>query len=260
MKGFIIEYDLDSQTHRNRLDPKALYKLMEEGTITWLDIDDAEIDDRSKADHLVKLLALTQILWFVTQIIGRLVQKLAITTLELFTLGIVTWAVIIYGVYWEKPFDIRHPVVVRVKVKQDFTARENVLRRVPVADYGAGPGIAHERMYVLICAVVSLAFSALHVAAWKFHFSTLTELWLWRTNSILCTVAPLLLALLFCLLPEPQDVPDINSKHWWFPGLLAVLYTIGRLYMFVEMFAGLRAAPASVYQTPQWSQYFPSIG
>jgi hypothetical protein len=52
----------------------------------------------------------------------------------------------------------------------------------------------------------------------------------------------------------PEIIEDINLFG------CASLYVLFRIYMFIEMFISLRAAPASVYQTPQWSQYFPSFG
>jgi hypothetical protein len=42
--------------------------------------------------------------------------------------------------------------------------------------------------------------------------------------------------------------------------ILCAPYVLCRTFMFVEMFVGLRAVPAGIYKTPQWSQYLPSIG
>lgn len=254
MGGLIVEYDDHGQPRRERLNPAKLYHYIQDGSLSWPEIKHTEIDDRSKADGIVKLLALTQILWFVVQIIGRVAQRLAVTTLELFTLGIVMWAMIIYGVLWEKPFDVRQPIVVRVQAKEGFTGREDQFKRVTIRGQILALSTAQENWCILICAILSLGFSALHVAAWNFHFSTITELWLWRANSISCTVASLLVALFAWLEYE---------SRWWLAFVVwpvAGIYTIGRLYMFAEMFAGLRAAPAGIYQTPQWSQYFPSFG
>jgi hypothetical protein len=254
MGGLLVEYDDHGQPRRERLEPSELYEYIQDGSLSWPQVDDTEIDDRSKADSIVKLLALAQILWFVAQIIGRVAQKLAGTTLELFTLGIVMWAVIIYVVLWEKPYDVRQPILVRVQAKEGFNVRENQFERVEIVGNNIVLSVASSRLCMLICALFSLGFSALHVAAWSFHFSTIAELWLWRANSTSCTVVPLLLALIFRV---HFDNESLYKLLFW---ALVGIYTIGRVYMFGEMFAGLRAAPAGIYQTPQWSQYFPSFG
>jgi hypothetical protein len=256
MGGLLVEYEENGQTRRERLEPENLYRYFRKGSLSWPIVEDVEIDDRSKTDGLVKLLALTQILWFVAQVIGRLAQRLAVTTLELFTLGIVMWAVIIYAVLWKKPFDVRQPIVVRVQAKEDFTVRENEFTRASIMIDPVALPESQIRLCYVICAVVSLGFSALHIAAWSFHFSTSVELWLWRVNSISCTIVPLIMtgSLWF---DADGNLSRAYAAYYIF---LIGIYTIGRLYMFGEMFAGLRAAPPGIYQTPQWSQYFPSFG
>jgi len=253
MGGFIIEYESNDQRFRKQLHPKKMFELLDRKLLPWPEIEDAEIDDRSKADGFVKLLAVAQILWFVTQTIGRAAQGMAMTTLELFTLGIVLCAVMIYGVLWEMPFDIQQPIVIHVQESGNIIDCNSDFERVSMMG-NSFVGLIDDRWCGIICTIVSLGFSALHVVAWNFHFSTNTELWLWRVSSIVCTVTPLGIAVL---------VWELLDLYEWLEDVLFLvlpaLYIIGRLYMFVEMFVSLRAVPASVYETPQWSQYFPSF-
>jgi len=254
MGGFIVE---DETGARQSLEVERLVRLFRRQTPPWPRVDDAEFEDRSKADGFVKLLALVQILWLVTQVIGRAVQGLATTTLELFTLGVVLWAIMIYAVLWKKPFDIQRPTVVYVQGAMKLDDRDPYDQRVEFTDHFK---IKREDMIwcVCVCAIVSLGFSALHVVAWKFHFSTSMEMWFWRVASIVCTVTPLLLSALFLWRGLGTSEGELDLENLC-SIMLAALYVIGRLYMFVEMFISLRAVPASVYETPQWSQYFPSF-
>jgi hypothetical protein len=65
MGGFIVEQDQnDTNTKVLLLHPEELWRLLQTGALPWSDIniDDQEIDDHSKADWIIKLLALTQII------------------------------------------------------------------------------------------------------------------------------------------------------------------------------------------------------
>lgn len=70
-----------------------------------------EIMDKSKADGLVKLLAVIQAVWFSLQCITRLSQNLTITLLEIHVLGHAICVVLIYLLWWSKPFDVNHATV-----------------------------------------------------------------------------------------------------------------------------------------------------
>jgi hypothetical protein len=234
------------------IEPADLFKLVQSKEVPWPEVDDRDIEARSKADWIVKLLALAQILWFVIQIISRAIQGLDITTLELFTQGIVFCAIVLYAVWWEKPFDVQQPIVIQAE------------DTVPVVSRFVGGGLEMEiinanRNFPLwlwaACLIVCLGFGALHLVAWNFHFPTQAERWLWRVSSLGCIVLPTLMCLYSILRERDVKFTDKRVNNGF-----AVLYVLFRIYMFVEMFVGLRSVPASVYQTPEWSQYFPAFG
>ncbi|KAF1355437.1 hypothetical protein BDV97DRAFT_267449, partial [Delphinella strobiligena] len=65
-----------------------------------------DIMDKSKANGLMKLLAVTQALWFCLQCITRLSQELPIALLEIHVFGYAVCAFLIYVLWWDKPFDV----------------------------------------------------------------------------------------------------------------------------------------------------------
>jgi hypothetical protein len=247
MGGFVIQSDIDDTQHQ-RVRPRKLLDMFKTGALPWPECTDDEIEDRSKADWLVKAIGLVQIFWFITQTIGRWAQGLAVTTLEIFTLGIVICAAITFLASWKKPFDVQVPIVIHTKTIisiSDYIDRvklekENVIGPAPTWTYLAG-------------LATFLVFGGIHVAAWNFHFPSLAEQVLWKVSSIGST------ALILLFFAAANDMIHRLLETTIFL-TVSILYTLFRVYMFVEMFASLRAVPASVYQTPQWSQYFPALG
>lgn len=246
MGGFIIQSKNDSfECYRPR--PLKLMSLFEKGAIPWPDSSDDEIKGRSKADWLTKGIAMIQILYFVTSLIGRWAQGLAVTTLELFTLAIVVCAMIMFVAWWHKPFDVQIPIV----ISSETRISEDCIIRVGLGD---ADGDRETWWFWVAIIITCVAFGALHIAAWNFYFPSPIEKLLWRISSILCT------GLVFCLIF--LVLQPIAKRRWLdIPfSAMSCLYILVRTYMFVEMFASLRAVPESVYQTPQWSQYFPFLG
>ncbi|KAK3366188.1 hypothetical protein B0T24DRAFT_670298 [Lasiosphaeria ovina] len=78
--------------------------------------------DKSKADHLAKTLVLVQAGWLIVQCIGRGAAQLPITLLEINTVAHVACTVIVYFLWWDKPLDVRHPVVLTGEWKRPLTA------------------------------------------------------------------------------------------------------------------------------------------
>lgn len=191
-----------------------------------------------------------QILYFVTSLIARWAQGLAVTTLELFTLGLVICAVLMFIAWWKKPFEVQVPIVLFSSTsipKEDYIKNVTFLPWDASSGYGWGARTGGF--------VTCVAFCALHIAAWNFYFPSSTEQLLWRISSVLFTCIVVILFLtMFGILDGYSRCFDTNMYF------ITLLYVLVRMYMFVEMFASLRAVPESVYQTPQWSQYLPSLG
>lgn len=248
MGGFVVK----NKDNLVRLQPEDLLKLFDTNLLSQPESIESDIHDRSKADWILKSLALLQVVWFITQVIGRVVQGLSVSTLELFTLGTISCALVVYLIWWEKPFDIRRPTI--IELKKSLPGNMFPIRRVNMIRKEA---VHSSNRAFIVAACATLVFGALHLAGWNFHFPTETERWMWRAASIGCVVLPLLVL---------ADAVFLDDRHdddvWYICSIFAVfgLYIICRLYMMVEMFASLRAVPADVYKTPQWSQYIPSFG
>ncbi|KAM0802741.1 hypothetical protein BDR22DRAFT_819419 [Usnea florida] len=68
-----------------------------------------EIESRSKANGLAKILVCIQALWFIIQCVTRLAQGIPISLLELNTFGHAVCMLLVYFLWWEKPFEVDYP-------------------------------------------------------------------------------------------------------------------------------------------------------
>lgn len=75
-------------------------------------ITSAEVQDKSNASSLAKLLVFWQALWMIVQVIGRTAHKLPVTLLELHTVLHAFCAVAMYFTWWAKPVDVECPTLV----------------------------------------------------------------------------------------------------------------------------------------------------
>jgi hypothetical protein len=109
MGGFVVDHSLHS-TERATLTGKAiLHTARTENTLP--DIPRSSIQDRSKSDGLGKTLVCIQAGYIILQILGRLESGLAVTPLEINTLGHVLCALLMYAFWFNKPLDVKDPMV-----------------------------------------------------------------------------------------------------------------------------------------------------
>ena len=76
-----------------RVNAKQLHFLVTQGYLSYPNILRKEIWDKSKQDTIAKVIICVQIAYLILQCIGRALQSLAITTLELFALAIVAYSI-----------------------------------------------------------------------------------------------------------------------------------------------------------------------
>ncbi|KAK7022790.1 hypothetical protein VNI00_016961 [Paramarasmius palmivorus] len=81
--------------------------LLAKGYIT---ITEDEIKDRSHADFVSKSIAVIQTTWFIFQVIARAVEGLAITEIEIITVGFALLNLGTYFLWWNKPLRVGYPV------------------------------------------------------------------------------------------------------------------------------------------------------
>ncbi|KAH0275422.1 hypothetical protein KCU91_g4576, partial [Aureobasidium melanogenum] len=119
----------------------------------------------------------------------------------------------------------------------------------------------------------SIAFSAVHIAAWNAGFPTEAEAWLWRFSSMYIGFSGLLWAFLHVM-------AELSAILWWtwydimigeasqvltmlvtaLCSMCGVIYILARAYLVVEAFVELRSLPTMAYAIPQWSVSIPHIG
>jgi hypothetical protein len=111
--GSLPEFFPDSRT-RLTLTPQALRRLAKLEPMLIPDISDRAIKDKSKANWLAKALVCLQACWFIVQVVGRTVNSVPISLLEMNTLLHALCCLIIYLAWWHKPLDIVEPELIKI--------------------------------------------------------------------------------------------------------------------------------------------------
>jgi len=96
-----------------------------------MQISAEDITDRSKGDALSKLIFILQSTWFILQCLGRRLQGLNLTHLELTTLALASLNGITFMLWWDKPLGAQ--AIVRVYLKRKMTESERL--PLAVSDY-----------------------------------------------------------------------------------------------------------------------------
>jgi hypothetical protein len=87
-------------------------------------ITEEEITDRSKGDALSKIIFILQSTWFILQCLGRRIQGLDLTQLELTTLALASLNGITFVLWWDKPLGAQ--AIMRVYLKRKLRDSERV--------------------------------------------------------------------------------------------------------------------------------------
>jgi hypothetical protein len=110
MGGFVIENEYFDQQNvkvsiRRLVTAEGVFLLAILGPVP--DLDRGDIEERSKADIFAKLSVLSQIAWFGLQVIGRFASNIPVTPLEAHTAIHGRCTILIYLMWWRKPYDVR---------------------------------------------------------------------------------------------------------------------------------------------------------
>ena len=247
---------------------------------------DEEIDDKSKSDHLAKLIALGQVLWTLIQIIARGQQGLDIPPIQFATLEYISMAIVQYISWWHKPYEVTRPRIIEsdeaivndkpllrscdwhlADYKQFFRIFPTFicfdLFRIVTYSAIASSYIARVRTTLtndirgsygsakmLAFATLVLVFSSIHLIAWNYPFPTIAEAWIWRGISFQAISYGLCLMLedvLFLCFSKSMPKPFRR-----FTAIMLNFSYLGRLFLAVECFIAFRNAPSSVYQRISW--------
>lgn len=262
--------DVNSQ-NLFHLDAYAIFELRRDKVLPRLpSISKEELEDKSKSDLFVKVIAIVQISWATLQILVRAGRKLTISQLELTVIAFASCAVIIYGLYWTKPKNIQTTTTI---LQYQGQIPSTILRKITrwerslVKDFllfqsEAGrisrprrqgtriknddsDGIEDSAWDVFFLGTLgAVLFGGIHIAAWNFRFPSRIELILWRCASTYATAfMPCLIILrvidgLGCL---GRDAGGIYIP------LLSGLYLTSRLFLLIEIFRTLCFLPPDAY-------------
>jgi hypothetical protein len=202
---------IGAQGFKDLLNDGIIEQRVKDGTLSKCHFDHTRIEDSGKANNIAKLIITVQILWMVIQCIGRKATGLPVTILEVHVLIQISYSVLAYACWWNKPLDIASPIalplkpddLLRYNVSQDckkyfkyprfmmeesthrsfthmwFRAAYDVLVYLPlqyhVEFWGAG---------------LSIINASLHSVVWTYHFPTTAERTLWRIAAIGIGVCP----------------------------------------------------------------------
>lgn len=121
------------------LDEVRFRKLVNEGKISFPSVAFEDIKDRSKTDVMSKAIAIIQTTRFILECGARVSEKLALTELELFTLGLAVFNASTYLIWWDKPLDAQQPVLIYLKgVVPDEVPQTHPTADLPMVKRAAG--------------------------------------------------------------------------------------------------------------------------
>lgn len=240
-----------------------LRTMVNEDIITIPQITPESIHERSKADFFANMITLIQVLWFVVDTLGRVAQRLPISTLELSTLAFVSCAAVIAFFWWHKPLDLRSTTVIMIPLDKErrfldnFDRLEFACTEQELAEQINAKSFfsrAHESEAIRYGGIhfvwIGCLFSGIHVVAWNFSFATLVEKMMWRACSIAGCVC-VIVSYSFLFIPNRTLSLALNV------GLITPIYITTRLFLIVQVLVGLRSLPGGVYQDVNWSNLLP---
>lgn len=280
MGGFVLVKEETGENvsgyNLHHLSGRDLIKLRETNRVIRLpDITEEELIDRAKDDPFIRTISVAQIIWSTIQILVRAIKKLSICPLELAVLAFAACAVIIYGLYWDKPKSIGASTTISLQhqdyhawatheLGQDDDSVINLVLPVGKSPFGAPMHAADGRSsndckkFAIPTTAAMLAamvlFGAIHIGAWNFAFPSTFELYLWGFASIYSVTHASIALLAAVFISNAQD----GGKHK-FPNILPswcgfflflivlLLYTASRLIIPFEVFRTLCFLPTDAF-------------
>jgi len=256
-----------------------------------------EINDKSKSDAFVRMIAICQILSMAIQILIRASKQLAVSQLEIAVVAFALCAIVIYIINWSKPQGVKIPIVilnystsipdkvVRSVGRKDTLVKNTIhdliwdfqyecLGRTQRQQYPGHPisnimgtstsGSSKITRDVIGLFIGSAVFGGVHIFAWNFAFPTWYEQIGWRVTSTFCAgIIPsfvILAVLMYPFLICSDSLKYLVRRFYkLLEYLIPPLYVLARLFMIVEMFRCLLYLPPSAYVST-WASNIPQIG
>ncbi|KAK0704297.1 hypothetical protein B0H67DRAFT_521349 [Lasiosphaeris hirsuta] len=253
-------------------------------------IQDVDIMDKSHSDVVTKLLAILQSTWLVFNSITRAARGLSISQLELATMAFIICALVMYGFWWHKPFNVerRHIVVKLARAGDNHDVAEICALSGRVPDFAIKRDLAHMIVPQAVRVEKSndwagdlafaatyttgLFFSAVHLAAWNWRFPSplIQILWRWfATAALVTSLSPLYMVPLVMLTADARDRWAGSYFGWDTPAenitavaslFMFAIYIISRLAVLALTFYCFRSMPVSTYEGVEWTAFIPHFG
>ena len=202
-------------------------------------LNTAEIKLRSGANGMVKLIVVTQSTCFILNCIFRGAHGLPLAPLEILTLTTLACSLSAYCLWWYKPYAVLYSTQLDLKLSDDqWEILKNMANNktwLNHADFHVD--LNRHRFTLIIVYLVFLLNASLHFIAWHGSFPTELEQNIWRAAAIALLVLPFLYVIFRKL------------ASGYILTLIAISFTIIRLYVVVQSFAALRSMPAAMYDT-----------
>ncbi|KAK3314438.1 hypothetical protein B0H66DRAFT_313243 [Apodospora peruviana] len=219
-----------------------------------------ELADKSKSDGLVKLIAFSQLIWLVVQLIVRSVKGKPNSQLEIMTVSYAACAMVGYGLLWHQPQDVSQPVILEAcrspsgaEIAEITGQRGNDVGRfrprsmlMPSMDIQSGAAFASGLL------LGGLLYGLIHLTAWDFSFPTPVDRLLWRICSLVLGLSPLVVTLF-------RFLPIGRIPYFVIVLIITIASYASRIILLVETFRSLYyIEPAGYVST--WTVAIPHIG
>ncbi|PQE21521.1 Major facilitator superfamily domain general substrate transporter protein [Rutstroemia sp. NJR-2017a BVV2] len=168
-----------------------------------------DIKDKSKADWLLKTIAVLQIGWLILNACARAATGLPVTQLEVATGAFAVMAIATFVINWWKPKDVSRPTLISLvpgNFLRDIDYRcQSFARRILSPSKAADvphsfdlKRISNDTIWMqgkpplalVLIALSSVVFGGLHGLAWNSEFPSRVELVLWRTSVVTAAALP----------------------------------------------------------------------
>ncbi|KAJ2913944.1 hypothetical protein MD484_g6457, partial [Candolleomyces efflorescens] len=228
-----------------------------------------DIVDRSKGDALTKGLVIIQTLWFTAQCIARLVQRLALTELEVVTLAYAVLNGVTYFFWWDKPLDVQSPVILHLDVEcpPERVYATNSQSKPPSRELGFKE-IVREWWHKILKAAGHTLLLPVYVG-FPISFNTLSAACVYAAADYepstglreLSNVRGAHVVLVRPLNRYSENVL-ISGTYEFVTFLLAfsvLLYTPARVILVVVGCWSLSSIPATGHQSIEWGEFIPHL-
>ncbi|KAH8661612.1 hypothetical protein BGZ60DRAFT_413558 [Tricladium varicosporioides] len=235
------------------VDATTFLELVQSGCVKVPDILKVDIEERSKANGLVKLLACLQSLSLTANIISRWIQHLTVTPLEILTLSLVFSGLTLYFLWWDKPMDVRLPIILEPHASLSQVAESTLISSW---EHPINHSSLRKSMPGILSILVSVLLGCFPLLCWNYQFPSTIEQILWRIASVGLLTAPLV-----SMISYEFAFAYYLGRTWvmfddW---VLIPIYLVSRVYILIAVFLALRHVEASVYNIVSWAPYFPSF-